>query len=280
VTLRALAAAGLIVTLVPAVVLSAPAPPRKSKAKPTAAKRIPDVDAARGERATPAKAPAVVVHDVQRGDTLSAIAMKYKVTVASLVIANRLRGPRARLALGQQLTIPRPRGAPTLRGRRGPVDEPLPVSLVLSVPDFGDAPAFQWPVIGPVTSMFGRRSRTWHRGVDIRADGGTPIVAAAAGVVIASGFEARYGQMVKVEHDGGFVTVYAHNERNVVEVGQDVQGGQVIAVVGRTGRATAEHVHFEIRYEGRAYNPLYLLPNPPRSVQIELTAAEPHDDDE
>jgi murein DD-endopeptidase MepM/ murein hydrolase activator NlpD len=153
------------------------------------------------------------------------------------------------------------------------------VSLVLGVPDFEDAPSFQWPVIGPVTSMFGRRSRSWHRGVDIRAEGGTPILAAAAGVVIASGFEARYGQMVKIEHDSGFVTVYAHNERNLVEIGQDVAGGQLIAVVGRTGRATAEHVHFEIRYEGRVYNPLYLLPNPPRSVQIELTATEPHDDE-
>jgi murein DD-endopeptidase MepM/ murein hydrolase activator NlpD len=275
---RALAA-GLIVTLIPAVALSAPPSPT-SRAKQAPAKQPAEKPVARGEPAAPVKAPAMVVHEVQRGDTLTAIAKKYKVTVASIVIANRLRGPRARLALGQQLTIPRPGAAPTLRIRRGPVDEPVPVSLVLGVPDFEDAPSFQWPVIGPVTSMFGRRSRRWHRGVDIRAEGGTPIVAAAAGVVIASGFEARYGQMVTIEHDGGFVTVYAHNERNLVAVGEDVAGGQLIAVVGRTGRATAEHVHFEVRYEGRVYNPLYLLPNPPRSVQIELTATEAHDDDE
>jgi murein DD-endopeptidase MepM/ murein hydrolase activator NlpD len=154
------------------------------------------------------------------------------------------------------------------------------VSLVLGVPEFDDAPDFQWPVAGPVTSTFGRRSRSWHRGLDIRADPGTPIVAAASGVVVASGFEPRYGQRVTIEHDAGFVTVYAHNERNLVDVGQAVAGGQVIAIVGRTGRATAEHVHFEIRYDGRVYNPLYLLPLPPRPIQVELTTSDPHDDDE
>jgi murein DD-endopeptidase MepM/ murein hydrolase activator NlpD len=156
----------------------------------------------------------------------------------------------------------------------------VPVSLVLSVPDFDDPPGFQWPVVGPVTSTYGRRSRSWHRGIDIAVEAGTPIVAAAAGMVIASGVEARYGQMVKIEHDGGFVTVYAHNERNLVEVGQDVAAGQIIAHAGRTGRATADHVHFEIRREGRVYNPLYLLPLPPRFVHVEPAAVASHDDDE
>ena len=244
----------------PTTTQNRPAPPAKEKSKPTAP----------------------VIHHVDRGETLTEIAKKYKVTVASLVIANRLRGPRAKLSPGQQLMIPRPGLSPTLRSRRGgPVDEPLPVSLVLGVPDFDDAPVFQWPVSGPVSSTFGRRKKSWHRGLDIRADAGTPIVAAASGVVIASGFEARYGQRVKIEHDGGFMTVYAHNERNLVEVGQEVTAGQVIGLVGRTGRATGEHVHFEIRYDGRVYNPLYLLPLPPRPIQIELGAQDQqHDDDE
>ena len=76
------------------------------------------------------------------------------------------------------------------------------------------------------------------------------------------------------------MTVYAHNERNLVEPGQEVAAGQVIAVVGRTGRATGEHVHFEIRYDGRVYNPLYLLPLPPRPIQIELAHPDQHDDDD
>jgi murein DD-endopeptidase MepM/ murein hydrolase activator NlpD len=278
VTGRAPIAAGLVVTLILAAAMSVPAAPRKPKARP--AKPPANAPPAPVERPAPDKPVAALVHEVQRGETLSAIARRYRVTVASIVIANRLRGPRARLTLGQRLTIPRPGAAPALRVRRGPVDEPLPVSLVLSVPDFDDVPPFQWPVAGPVTSTFGRRSHGWHRGVDIRAEPGTPIVAAAPGVVIASGVEARYGQMVKIEHDGGFMTVYAHNERNLVDVGQEVAAGQVIGLVGRTGRATAEHVHFEVRYDGRVYNPLYLLPLPPRFVQVELVPVDLHDDDE
>ena len=270
-----LVAAGLLLALSPSLLHAAPPARVKPRPRPT-----PEAPTTRRPPPAPTPAPAAVVHEVQRGETLTAISKKYKVTVASVVIANRLRGPRARLTPGQRLTIPRPGAAPTLRARRGPVDEPLPLSLVLGVPEFDDAPSFEWPVAGPVTSTFGRRRHTWHRGLDIRADPGTPILAAATGVVIASGFEPRYGQMVKIEHDGGFVTVYAHNERNLVEAGQEVTAGQVIGLVGRTGRATAEHVHFEVRYDGRVYNPLYLLPLPPRSVQVELTPVEPHDDDE
>ncbi len=275
-TARALVVTGLLVTVVPSIAMAAPAARGTTKAKQAA-----DPATDKRERAPSPKPSTKIEHEVQRGETLGAIAKKYKVTVASLVIANRLRGPRAKLQAGQRLVVVLRSGtAPTLRARRGPVDEPLPVSPVLGVPDFEDAPSFQWPVTGPVSSTFGRRNRTWHRGVDILAEPGTPIVASAAGVVIASGFEPRYGQRVKIEHEGGFVTLYAHNERNLVEVGQEVLTGQVIAVVGRTGRATAEHVHFEIRYDGRVYNPLYLLPLPPRSVRVELAAIDPQADDD
>ena len=271
----ALAIVVVMATLAPPIVHAAP--PARSKPRPKSSP--PPSTRAQPEKEKP-KAPTPVVHEVDRGETLSAIAKTYKVTVSSLVIANRLRGPRAKLSPGQRLMIPHPGAGPTLRARRGPVDEPLPVSLVLAVPEFDETPSFQWPVAGPVTSTFGRRRHSWHRGLDIRADPGTPIVAAAPGVVIASGFEPRYGLRVKIEHEGGFMTVYAHNERNLVDVGQEVGAGQVIGTVGRTGRATGEHVHFEIRYDGRVYNPLYLLPLPPRSIQVELDASDQHDDDE
>jgi len=271
--LRAILATLMIASVAPS--LAAAATPARSRPRPAPAPpRVAKPEKEKPKPATP------VVHEVDRGETLSAIARQYKVTVASLVIANRLRGPRAKLSPGQRLTIPRPGAAPTLRARRGPVDEPLPLSLVLGVPEFDEAPSFGWPVAGPVTSTFGRRHHSWHRGLDIRADAGTPILAAAAGVVIASGFEPRYGQRVTIEHEGGFMTVYAHNERNFVDVGQGVRAGQVIALVGRTGRATGEHVHFEIRYDGRVYNPLYLLPLPPRPVHVDLATSDQHDDDE
>ena len=146
------------------------------------------------------------------------------------------------------------------------------------VPDF-DTGLLQlgWPAEGPVISTFGHRRSGWHGGIDIKAPLGTPVQAAAAGVVVTAGVEARYGLVVKIEHKQGFVTVYAHNDVNLVEVGDRVDAGDLIALVGNTGHATTYHVHFEVRRDGLAYNPLYLLPMPPRIAQIDETAERPHE---
>jgi len=224
------------------------------------------------------------VHEVKPGDTLSAIAQKYGVSVAAIVAANRLAGDEVVLRIGRRLTIPPP--APAAANARPPArDAPRrspprpPTSLVLAVPDFGDLqPLFAWPVDGAISSKFGRRRSGWHRGVDIKADHGAPVLAAAPGLVIASGVERRYGRVVKIEHAHGFVTVYAHNDHNLVEVGEYVSTGQTIAVIGRTGRATAYHLHFEIRHGGLTYNPLYLLPLPPRVVLIDDSEMVEHEE--
>jgi murein DD-endopeptidase MepM/ murein hydrolase activator NlpD len=156
---------------------------------------------------------------------------------------------------------------------RPPVVTRGPRGLELAVPDFADAaPAFAWPIEGAVTSTFGQRRRAWHRGIDIKAEHGAVVFAAAAGLVVASDVEPRYGRVVKIEHDDGFVTVYAHNDENLVQPGMRVALGDPIATVGRTGRATADHVHFEIRRNGAVYNPLYLLPLPARVGQVEESA--------
>ena len=256
------------------------APKGDGKRGAPVAARAPGTDKVAAVPSPSSPTPTTAVHEIGQGETLGFIAKKYGVPVSSLVIVNKLRGSRARLSIGQRLTIPqRPGAAATVRPRRA-IDEPLPVSLVLGVPDFEVLPEFRWPVEGVVSSTFGRRRRSWHRGLDIRAESGTPIIAAAPGVVIASGWEPRYGQRVTIEHHGGFVTLYAHNQRNVVDVGQPVEAGQLIAMVGRTGHATGDHVHFEIRYDGRVYNPLYLLPLPPRTVQLDLTETDQAHDDE
>jgi murein DD-endopeptidase MepM/ murein hydrolase activator NlpD len=236
----------------------------------------------------------VRVHEVQAGDTLTALARKHGVTVAAIVKANRLPGPDAVVKVGQRLVIPFPDGPTARRGDAPPAasraavpgaTRPAPPSgarpptrLVLAVPDFdGAALAFAWPVEGPVISTFGQRRSGWHGGIDIKAPIGTPVWAAAPGVVIASGTETAYGLVVKIEHQRGFVTVYAHNDVNLVEVGDRIDAGEMIALVGQTGRATTTHVHFEIRREGLAYNPLYLLPLPPRIAQVDETAERPHE---
>ena len=236
---------------------------------------------------------AETVHTIRSGETLSGIAKQYGVSVTAIVRTNELRSPKVRLRPGTKLTIPagddtavrarptdRPRG-----GRRGAASRTparpsaTPASLRLTIPEIADpVPPFSWPVEGGISSNFGRRRRGWHKGVDIVAAPGTPIIASAAGLVITSSVEARYGRVVKIAHDNGFVTVYAHNTMNAVDLGEWVSAGQVIGTVGRTGRATAEHLHFEIRHEGYAYNPLYLLPLPPRMMQVE--EMEPDEDDD
>ncbi len=126
-----------------------------------------------------------------------------------------------------------------------------------------DRGGFIWPVHGSVISSFGSpRFSGRHSGVDIKAPGGTPIRAAAPGIVTFSGRQSSYGRMVKIAHANGLSTVYAHNSANFVKPGDPVKAGTLIGTVGRTGRATTNHVHFEIRRKGVAKNPLPLLQRP------------------
>ena len=101
-----------------------------------------------------------------------------------------------------------------------------------------------------------------HKGIDIAAPIGTPIIAAASGEVIFSGWSrGGYGNLVKLKHRDGSVTFYAHNNRLLVSKGQKVRQGQLIAEMGSTGRSTGPHLHFEIRPNGsNAINPIARLP--------------------
>ena len=145
----------------------------------------------------------------------------------------------------------------------------------------GDRAGFIWPVRGPVISRFGSsRLSGWHSGVDIKAPRGTPIRAAAPGIVTFSGRQSSYGRTVKIAHANGLSTVYAHNSANFVKPGDPVKAGTLIGTVGHTGRATTNHVHFEIRRKGVAKNPLLLLqrpqPGPMPARRHEARAAAQH----
>jgi murein DD-endopeptidase MepM/ murein hydrolase activator NlpD len=119
-----------------------------------------------------------------------------------------------------------------------------------------------WPVRGPVTKPYlaaEKDARTFHPGIDIAAATGTPVRAAAAGIVTYSGWDPEYGNLVVVEHGLGLETRYGHNERLSVQVGDRVERGRLLAVVGSTGRSTAPHLHFEIRKDGAPIDPRQYL---------------------
>lgn len=98
-----------------------------------------------------------------------------------------------------------------------------------------------------------------HEGVDFVVPEGTPIMAAASGIVVFSGYHEQYGNMLEVDHGHDIVTRYAHASRLLAKVGQVVRRGEEIARVGSTGRSTGNHMHFEVRYKGIAQNPDRLL---------------------
>ncbi|UAJ71881.1 peptidoglycan DD-metalloendopeptidase family protein [Synechocystis sp. PCC 7339] len=146
------------------------------------------------------------------------------------------------------------------------IQEVSPELPGLSTPDFPRGPAqfngYIWPAKGVFTSGFGPRWGRMHRGIDIAAPIGTPIMAAASGEVVFSGWNSGgFGNLVKIRHGDGSVTYYAHNNRLLVRRGEYVEQGQQIAEMGSTGRSTGPHLHFEIRVGGtNAVNPVALLP--------------------
>jgi murein DD-endopeptidase MepM/ murein hydrolase activator NlpD len=118
-----------------------------------------------------------------------------------------------------------------------------------------------FPVEGNVSSPFGMREnpfsgdKSFHSGVDISASPGTPVRATADGVVSHSGWTQHSGYLVVLEHGCGFSTIYAHNKKNTVKMGQTVKRGEVIAYVGSTGKSTGPHVHYEVWEKGKNVNP-------------------------
>ena len=118
-----------------------------------------------------------------------------------------------------------------------------------------------WPVNGRLLSRFGERQDpfsgegAFHTGVDISASMGTPVHAAADGIVYSAEFSGRYGKLVIIDHGNGMRTWYAHLSRFEVVAGQEIRRGEVLGASGDTGRVTSPHLHFEVRVGGSPVNP-------------------------
>lgn len=231
----------------------------------------------------------ISVYTVRDGDTLSSIAKMFNVSVNTLVWANNLGGSRSTLSVGQNLIILPVSGikytiakGDTISGiankYKADINEvlkynditiasPLSVGDVIIIPDAelaapaapsslhstptSNLPAYSGYYIRPIVGGYRSQGLHGHNAVDLAAPVGTPIHAAANGIVIISiensYWNGAYGNYVVISHPNGTQTLYAHTLKNAVVPGQYVKQGQTIAYIGLTGKTTGAHVHFEIR---------------------------------
>lgn len=226
----------------PAPAPAAPPPPRTSA------------------RATVTEPPGEA-YTVRPGDTLWSIARNHGSSVDEVAEVNGLTDAEP-LRVGQVLFIPAPDPlAPPPPVGPSVEQEVLPPDAPPLTPR-GEAPVFQWPVKeGVLFSEFGARQGSLHDGIDLGAPEGTPVLAAGDGEVLFSGDDkGAFGVLVILRHAGDRITVYAHNQVNLVKEGQQVKQGQVIARIGHTGAASTPHIHFEVREKRKPVDPVAYLP--------------------
>jgi murein DD-endopeptidase MepM/ murein hydrolase activator NlpD len=212
------------------------------------------------------------LHVIRPGETLSEIAAAYGLSVDALRRGNRL-SPTGHLLVGETLRIPTA-GTPAITESQPPSassEVALLLALQRHVERSPQAPlktrhGFIWPVEGQLTSPFGEREHAmggggaqFHAGIDLSVPPGTPVQAAQEGTVAFAGYNGAYGKVVKLEHADGFSTLYAHNSRLLVYVGQAIAAGQVICLSGSSGRSTGPHLHFEVHKDGWPVDPLPYL---------------------
>jgi murein DD-endopeptidase MepM/ murein hydrolase activator NlpD len=198
-----------------------------------------------------------VYHVVERHQTLYRICKTYGVNINEVASVNEI-SDHHKIQVGQRILIP---GAKKVLKVEIYIDDVVEESeekgkekIVYPKSDF------IWPVVGSRTAGFDDSDRNRHQGIDISSPLGTSIKASNSGVVVYSGDTIKgYGNLIILRHPGEWVTVYAHNQANLVEEGTSVEKGQVIAKVGQTGRATGPHLHFEVRRKNKAVDPMMLL---------------------
>lgn len=217
-----------------------------------------------------------IYYQVQSGDTLSEIAQRHRVSTQQIARFNAIRNPD-RLEVGQWLRIPpaaKDSASATATAKRE--NRALALAVPEKQPNYRSLPPersrddgsalFAWPVEGEVTSGFGPRNGSFHDGIDIAAPEGAPVFAAADGYVMFSDVLRGYGNVVIVRHTNGYITVYAHNQVNLVQEGQFVRRGERLAKVGKSGRASGANLHFEVRRNNLARDPLQYLSRDQRTV--------------
>jgi len=213
-------------------------------------------------------------HLVSRGETLFSIAWRYEKDVQKLARANGLSRPYT-IYRGQRLTLdtskapryvnsPQPKNTSLPKNKSQPKSKNKPSSKATSKLTRKPSPAlpknwrWQWPVQGNISKRF--NSSTLFKGIDIQSFSGSPVVAAAPGVVVYSGSGLRgYGKLIIVKHSNIFLSAYAHNRKIFVKEGQVIKGGQKISEVGGDP-SNKRRLYFEIRKDGKPVDPIRYLP--------------------
>jgi murein DD-endopeptidase MepM/ murein hydrolase activator NlpD len=210
-------------------------------------------------------------HTVAEGETGLGIALDYGVAWSAIAAANGI-DPKAAVKPGQKLVIPTIAKAPPIAAAAPPVPAPTPTAT--AAPDPGPAPGapkttaqppakFAWPLRGEIRRGFVARGgdKAFHDGIDIAAERGTAARAAAAGTVIyAAQGPKEYGLTVIVHHGGRWTTTYSFLDRITVKDGDKVKAGERVGLVGQTGLATSPQLHFEVRRNRVALDPVKYLP--------------------
>ena len=207
---------------------------------------------------------------LEPGMTLYSLARAHQVSLAALMQLNGITDPTS-IPAGTMIVIPASSGpAPRPRGVKKP-RSPAPPALPREEPDPPPAAmSIAWPLSGRITAGFGQRGRhRHHEGVDIDGVTGEEVRAVAAGTVVVSGSEGKYGRTVVIDHGSGLTTLYAHASRLLADAGDRVGQGEAIAEVGSTGNAHGSHLHFEVRRNGRPVDPAPYL----RSGSVPLPGA-------
>ncbi len=217
------------------------------------------------------KLPAPVDYHVRHGDTLYSIANMFNVSMSQMVAVNDMRAPYI-LHSGELLRIPFIVQGQRVHERIAETWRPRPVKREPEYVRHRDHVVYEryarrspsvfiWPVRGRIISGYGSKGGgLYNDGINIAAPRGTPVAAAASGVVAYVGDALKsYGNLVLIRHGGGMMTAYAHLAAIRARKGMTVRKGEVIGTVGSTGTVSASQLHFEIRRGSRAYNPLSYL---------------------
>lgn len=185
------------------------------------------------------------------GDTVWDVAKKTGINANSLLAYNGISDPE-RIQIGEKILLP----------VENIEEEKAVPALALADSHLSSRglESFVLPAMGIISSHFGWRRGKFHHGTDIAAETGTPIKAAKAGKVTFAGWRSVYGKTVIIDHGNEMSTLYGHASKILVQKGEGVRRGQVIAKVGSTGNATGPHLHFEVRQKDKCLNPVRFLP--------------------